>query len=152
MAALSDAITKAIDLARTAEHGRHAELLINDGPLRQTVIALKKGEQLAEHNSPPAASIQMIRGSVRITGEEAVVVETGQIEALTHQRHAVHALDDSVFLLTTVTSVPGSESHGGHLTRTGELPLVRDEELTAAEQARLMRDTDQQTGGGRIGG
>lgn len=152
MPALSDAATKAIDEARKAENGRHAEILINDGPLRQTVIALTRGVRLAEHNSPPAASIQVIRGRVKITGEEPVTIETGFVEALTHDRHAVEALDDSVFLLTTVTSVPGSESHGGPGTRTGELLRLREEELGEAAQAAALRETDQQTGGGRIDG
>lgn len=128
MAALSDAITKAIDMARRAENGRHAELLVHDGPLRQTVIALKQGERLAEHNSPPAASIQMIRGSVKVTGEETVVLSTGTVEALTHHRHSVEALDDSVFLLTTVTSVPGAESHSTPGTHTSELLRVREDD------------------------
>jgi quercetin dioxygenase-like cupin family protein len=134
MAALSDAIISAIDQARKAENGRHAELLIHDGPLRQTVIALQQGVRLAEHNSPPAASVQVIRGRVKVTGEEPVVVETGFVEALTHHRHSIEALDDSVFLLTTVTSVPGAESHGGPGTRTGELLRVREEELSVAER------------------
>ncbi|GAA1490824.1 hypothetical protein [Brachybacterium sacelli] len=150
MAALSDAMTKAIDLARDADNGRHAELLINDGPLRQTVIALQQGVRLNEHNSPPAASVQVIRGVVKITGEEEAVLETGHVEALTHHRHAVEALEDSVFLLTTVTSVPGAESHGGHVVTTGEMPSVRAEELDEAEQATAWREADQQTGGGRI--
>ncbi len=115
MAALSDEIQRAIDQARKSEHGRHAELLVSDGPLRQTVIASCRGVRLAEHNSPPpAASIQVIRGGrVRVTGQESVELPTGSIEALTHHRHSVEALDDSVFLLTTVTSIPpGKESYG----------------------------------------
>ncbi|WP_341854030.1 hypothetical protein [Brachybacterium sp. GPGPB12] len=39
MPALPDAITKAMTMARTAENGRHAEVLVSDGPLRQSVIA-----------------------------------------------------------------------------------------------------------------
>ena len=152
MAALSDAITQAIDRARKAENGRHAELLVNDGPLRQTVIALRQGVRLAEHNSPPAASIQVIRGVVKITGEEEAVLETGFIEALTHHRHAVEALDDSVFLLTTVTSVPGAESHGGHMSTTGELLPVREEEMTETEQATAHAEMDHESGGGRSDG
>ena len=113
MAALADAITRAVHEARKAPNGRHAEVLVNDGPLRQTVIALQQGITLAEHNSPPAASVYVIRGRLRITGDEPVEVTPGQIEALTHQRHAVESLDDTVFLLTTVTSVPGTESYGG---------------------------------------
>lgn len=123
MVALTDVMTKAIDLAREAPNGRHAELLIHDGPLRQTVIALTEGAQLAEHNSPPAASIQVIRGSLKVTGQDPVVLEGGHIEALTHFRHAVEALEDTVFLLTTVTS---QHDTGSHATPTGEVPAVGD--------------------------
>lgn len=142
MAALTDAIQKAIDRARAADNGRHAELIVNDGPLRQTVIALKAGTELAEHNSPPAASIQVIHGAVRITGEAPAVIETGGIEALTHFRHAVEAIEDTVFLLTTVTSVPGKESHG---TRTGEMPVISETEQAAGvrESGHAATDGDQ---------
>ena len=43
MVALTDVMTKAIDIAREAPNGRHAELLVHDGPLRQSVIALREG-------------------------------------------------------------------------------------------------------------
>lgn len=121
MAALSDTISLAIDKALTAPHGRHAEILVHDGPLRQTVLALKKGVKLSEHNSPPAASIQVIRGAVQVTGEQTVVIQEGHVEALTHHRHSVEALENSVFLLTTVTSIPGQNSH------TGQIPVVDPE-------------------------
>ncbi|MFC9491414.1 cupin, partial [Streptomyces hydrogenans] len=39
--------------ARTAPHGRSAHLVLHDGVLRQTVIALKAGTALDEHNAPP---------------------------------------------------------------------------------------------------
>ncbi|ASK65789.1 hypothetical protein CFK39_08000 [Brachybacterium avium] len=128
MAALFDAITTTLDRARKSEHGRHAELLVNDGPLRQTIIALLQGMRLSEHNSPPAASIQMIRGRVKVTGQETVTLETGTIEELTHHRHSVEALDDSVFLLTTVTNVPGAESHDSPSTHTNELQRVHEDD------------------------
>lgn len=128
MAALSDAITTTLDRARKSQHGRHAELLVHDGPLRQTIIALLQGMRMSEHNSPPAASIQMIRGRVTVTGEETVTLDTGTIEALTHHRHSVEALDDSVFLLTTVTSVPGAESHNAPSIHTSETLRVREDD------------------------
>lgn len=141
MAALTDAMTMAIDIAHEAPNGRHAELLIHDGPLRQTVIALKQGVSLAEHNSPPAASIYVIRGSLRVTGEEPAVLQAGAIEALTHVRHAVEALEDSVFLLTTVTSQHDTTSHA---TPTGEMPA-----LSAKDQAAEYAEMDHESGGGR---
>ena len=112
-------------MARTAENGRHAEVLVSDGPLRQSVIALRRGVRLPEHNSPPAASIQVVRGSVRVTGQEEAELRAGDLDALTHFRHAVEALEDCAFLLTTVTSQP---SGGSHATRTGEMPVMKDED------------------------
>lgn len=100
-----------IRLAQAADHGRHAELLISDGLLRQSVLALSEGTVLAEHNSPPAGSIQVLKGRIRVTGEEPSTLDEGQLVVLTHFRHAVEALEDSAFLLTTVTSVIGQGSY-----------------------------------------
>ena len=94
-----------LDLALRDEHGRSAELIVRDGVLRQAVLALRAGSELAEHNSPRAASLQVLRGQVRVTGQGEDVVDEGHVVVLTHERHSVTALVDSVFLLTTVTSV-----------------------------------------------
>ena len=95
-----------LDLASRDEHGRSAELILRDGVLRQSVLALQAGSELAEHNSPRAASLQVLRGRVRVTGQGGEEeVEEGHVVVLTHQRHSVAALTDAAFLLTTVTSV-----------------------------------------------
>lgn len=106
MAHLPRLIQTHLEEARASEHGRSAELLLHDGVLRQTVIALAAGTELAEHNSPHAASIQVLEGRVQVTGPEQPALQEGELALLTHERHAVSALEDSVFLLTTVTSVP----------------------------------------------
>lgn len=105
------ALQKALEEATVSDKGRSAEILIHDGPLRQTILALKSGQVLAEHNSPPAASMYLLRGRVLVTGQDQSEVTAGEIVALTHVRHGVEALEDSVFLLTTVTSQSG-DSHG----------------------------------------
>ena len=93
--------------ARASDRGRSAEVVVHDGELRQTIIALTAGSELSEHNSPPAASLQVLRGRVRVTDEpRSVEVPAGGLHLLTHHRHAVVAIEDCVFLLTTVTSVP----------------------------------------------
>ncbi|WP_312349302.1 cupin [Actinomyces sp.] len=98
--------------AHDSEKGRSSELVAQDGPLRQTVIALVEGTRLGEHNSPPAASLQVLRGRVRVDTDQQSQGEfsTGELWTLTHERHSVLALEDSVFLLTTVTST-GTPSH-----------------------------------------
>ncbi|MCR6491101.1 cupin [Cellulomonas sp. P24] len=94
-----------LDAARAAENGRSAKLVVHDGVLRQSVIALRAGTELGEHASPPAASLYVIQGRVRVTGFDEPVLATGELSVLTHQRHAVLALEDSAFLLTTVTGL-----------------------------------------------
>lgn len=110
---VESALLKALDEATASAKGRSAAILVHDGPLRQTVIGLRSGQVLAEHNSPPAASLYVLRGRVRVTGQDQSDVAAGEIVALTHVRHGVEALEDSAFLLTTVTSQAG-DSHGGN--------------------------------------
>lgn len=111
MTPLTTLAQELLDQARTAANGRAAHLVVHDGPLRQTVVALAAGTHLPEHNSPPAASMQVIQGRVAVTAQETDELAQGQIAALTHHRHGVTALEDSVFLLTTVTGIVGSDSH-----------------------------------------
>ena len=110
MADLSDLARIHLAAALTDEHGRSAELILRDGPMRQSIIALRAGAELAEHNAPAAASLQVLSGRVRVTGQELTELSAGRLDALIHDRHAVLALEDSVFLLTTVT---GIEPTGG---------------------------------------
>lgn len=105
--ALSDTYLAA---ARASDRGRSAEVVVHDGELRQAIIALTSGSELSEHNSPHAATLQVLRGRVRVTnGPRAIEVPQGGLHLLTHDRHAVVAIEDSVFLLTTVTGVPNQE-------------------------------------------
>ncbi|MCL3861107.1 cupin [Actinotalea sp. K2] len=105
MTDLVDVAAEHLAAARASKNGRSAQLLLHDGVLRQTVIALVAGTELAEHNSPHAASLQVLSGRVRVTGVDEAEVPAGRLVLLTHQRHAVAALEDSVFLLTTVTGL-----------------------------------------------
>ena len=63
--------------ARSATSGRSA-LTVHGGHdhmLRQTLIALAAGKELAEHNSPGQATLQVLRGRVRV--HEAGVLPPG---------------------------------------------------------------------------
>ncbi|WP_144790245.1 cupin [Kocuria palustris] len=111
MEPLNRIVDELLEAARAEEHGRAARLLVHDGPLRQTLVALRSGAVLADHNSPPAASMQVLRGRVHVTAQEHDELSEGEIAALTHHRHGVEAQEDSAFLLTTVTGVPGMDSH-----------------------------------------
>ncbi|MEU7182196.1 cupin [Streptomyces celluloflavus] len=108
-----------IDDARASAHGRSAHLFLHDGPLRQTVIALTTGSALDEHNAPPAASLQVLYGRVRLTAPSGNhELFAGQITAIPHERHALHAVEDSAVLLTAVTKVPDRAQDSGIITAT----------------------------------
>ena len=91
-------------LADAAGHtaGRAAHTLAHpvDG-LRQTVIALIGGHHLAEHESPGPASLQVLRGRVRlVAGDRSDVLGRHQICPIPDRRHSLHADEDSVVLLS----------------------------------------------------
>lgn len=94
--------------ARDATHGRSAHLVLRDGPLRQSVLALTGGSALGEHEAPIAATLQVLRGRVRVTavsGKELTLAE-GELGVVPGERHDLVAEVDSVVVLTTVTAGP----------------------------------------------
>jgi quercetin dioxygenase-like cupin family protein len=91
----------------TSEHsGRAARTLPHpvDG-LRQTLIALRAGADMSEHESPGPASLMVLQGRVRLTAaDDEVGVGPNQITPVPETRHSLHADEDSVVLLSV--SVP----------------------------------------------
>ncbi|WGW11362.1 cupin [Saxibacter everestensis] len=103
---LDQLVVEHLELAARDHHGRSAHLLIHDRNLRQAIIAMTQGTTLAEHDTPPAASLQVLKGAVRLNyGSGYVDAEAGQLLRLPEQRHSVDALEDSAILLTAVTSI-----------------------------------------------
>ncbi|MFI7339368.1 cupin [Streptomyces sp. NPDC050085] len=92
--------------AHRSPHGRAAELLVREDPLlRQSVIALTEGSALEEHNAPHAASLQVLRGRVRLTAASGdAELATGELRVIPQERHGLVALTDAVVLLTAVTA------------------------------------------------
>ncbi|TRW46993.1 cupin [Georgenia yuyongxinii] len=91
--------------AGASPRGRSALKLIHDGPLRQSIISLAAGQKLEEHNTPRAATLQVLHGLVRVTSPGGdVVLAAGALEPLPHERHGLAAIEDSVVLLTAVTA------------------------------------------------
>lgn len=69
--------------------------------MRATVIALAAGAELAEHESPPAATLHVIVGETRLSAAgRAVLVGDGEIVAIPSERHSLSAITDAVVLLT----------------------------------------------------
>lgn len=92
-----------IEQAREAHAGRAATTLhpVHGGKLRQTVIAMTGGTQLADHESPGEATLHVLQGSVRLTwsGDE-LELSAGEIAPIPPQRHGLEAVGDAVVLLT----------------------------------------------------
>lgn len=89
--------------ASTASSGRSAETVFggHEHALRQTVLALTAGSALDEHENPGEATIQVLRGRVRLTaGELAWEGRAGDLLVVPDARHALAAIEDSAILLT----------------------------------------------------
>ena len=65
LAAMADDL---LGRATAAPAGRAALTLVTGAgaPLKQTMLALRSGEHLAEHDAPGAATLQVMRGRVRL--------------------------------------------------------------------------------------
>ena len=99
--------TELLDTAATAHARRAARTLAHpvDG-LRQTVIALLAGADLGEHESPGPASLQVLRGQVRVVAaDHAVTLAAGTIAPIPDERHSLHSDEDSVVLLSVAIEV-----------------------------------------------
>jgi quercetin dioxygenase-like cupin family protein len=88
--------------AASSGAGRAAKTLVKEGPLRITLVALRKGAALEEHQIAGPVSIQALGGTLRLSTREGTVdLATGELLALdAGVAHAAEALDDCVLLIT----------------------------------------------------
>jgi quercetin dioxygenase-like cupin family protein len=94
--------------AAAASSGRSAETVYggHEHALRQTVLALTAGSSLDEHESPGEATVQVLRGRVRLTaGQVAWEGRAGDLLVVPEARHALQAVEDSAVLLTVSKAV-----------------------------------------------
>ena len=94
-----------LEIARSAHAGRSAHTVHggHDHMLRQTLIAMTAGTELAEHNSPGQATLQVLRGRVRVsTAGDEWRGGVGDLLVLPRERHGLQADEDSVVLLTVL--------------------------------------------------
>lgn len=105
---LADLAETHLERARTAAAGRSAHTVHGgqDHHLRQTFIALAAGRSLGEHESPGEATLQVVRGSVRLhAGEETWEGEAGDLVLVPARRHDLEAVTDAAVLLTVAVDV-----------------------------------------------
>lgn len=101
-------IREHLERAAASSTGRSAETLYggHEHTLRQTLIALRAGTTLAEHESPGEATVLVLRGRVRLhSGDETWEGMAGDLLLVPPARHSLEALEDAAALLT-VAKIP----------------------------------------------
>ena len=100
-----DAIAREqLERAKDASSGRISSTVFggHEQVLRQTVVALREGSSLTEHNSPGEATIIVLSGRVRLSaGSTSWEGRKGDLLVIPPERHSLEALKDTVIVLTT---------------------------------------------------
>jgi quercetin dioxygenase-like cupin family protein len=92
-----------LEQALTAPSGRSAHTVYggHEHVLRQTLIALRAGTNLDEHENPGEATVQVLQGRVTLAvGEDRWNGSPADLIFIPDARHALDAVEDSVVLLT----------------------------------------------------
>jgi quercetin dioxygenase-like cupin family protein len=101
-----DAIAREqLDAAGRAAAARSATTVVggHEHALRQTVVALKAGAELAEHENPGEATLLVLVGRVKLSAdEESWEARTGDLLIIPPARHSLLAIEDAAVLLTAV--------------------------------------------------
>jgi quercetin dioxygenase-like cupin family protein len=90
-------------LLAAAAGGRAAETVYggHEKALRQTLLTLRAGTVLAEHDSPGEATLLVLRGVVRLaTAAASWEGRDGELLPIPPERHSLEALSDAAVLLT----------------------------------------------------
>lgn len=92
-----------LERAQTSSTGRSSETVVggHEHTLRQTLVALRAGTTLAEHENPGEATVHVLAGRVRLgAGGEEWDGRRGDLIVIPPARHDLRALEDSAVLLT----------------------------------------------------
>lgn len=101
-----------LDQAAGASQGRFARTVYggHEHRLRQTLVALRAGSQLPEHNGPKESTLLVIVGFVSLTTDgDEWVGHQGDLIVVPQDKHAVTAHEDSTILLTVAVETAGRD-------------------------------------------
>jgi quercetin dioxygenase-like cupin family protein len=100
---LHELVREHLTNAAAASSGRSAHTVYGgrEHHLRQTLIALRSGSRLDEHESPGEATLQVLHGRVAlVAGDDRWELTAGDLMAIPAARHGLEAQMDAVVLLT----------------------------------------------------
>jgi quercetin dioxygenase-like cupin family protein len=92
-----------LEAARAASSGRSAHTVYggHEHMLRHTLVALRAGSSLDEHENPGEATLQVLHGRVAlVAGDNRWNGSPGDLITIPDSRHSLEAVEDSVVLLT----------------------------------------------------
>jgi len=92
-----------IERAADAPAGRSAETVYggHEHVLRQTLVALRAGAELSEHENPGEATVLVLRGRVRLhSGGNTWEAMAGDLLVVPPDRHSLEALEDCAIVLS----------------------------------------------------
>lgn len=92
-----------LKLAATVTSGRSSQTVYGGHvhSLRQTVVGLCAGKNLAEHENNGEATLLVLTGTLTLhSGDKEWKGSAGDLLVVPKARHSVHAIDDVAFLLT----------------------------------------------------
>lgn len=104
---LHDLADQLLVRARASSNGRAAHTVYGGTGhhLRQTLIVLLEGQELAEHDSPGEATLQVFSGRVRLESpSDSVEGVGGDLVVIPPERHSLAALEESVVMLTVLVT------------------------------------------------
>lgn len=103
---LGELVQELLQKARGANSGRAAHSVYSGRYLKQALLTLTAGTTMAEHDSPPEATMQVLQGSVALSSaEESWDLRAGDLMTIPPERHSVQAHEDTAFLLTIRSDV-----------------------------------------------
>jgi quercetin dioxygenase-like cupin family protein len=108
---LTTLLDEQLTLARAATSGRSAHTVHggHDASLHQTLIVVTAGQRLHEHDSPGEATLQVLRGRIRlVAGDTSTEGTSGDLLIIPDARHSVEAIEDAAILLTVARRPPSA--------------------------------------------
>jgi quercetin dioxygenase-like cupin family protein len=84
-------------------HGRASRAVIHGDRQRAVLMAFKPGGALGEHDAPPAATLQVLRGHALLrAGEQEWDLGPGELVPIPQERHSLEVRDEDTVVLLTV--------------------------------------------------